>query len=114
SAWSCFTIATMLATTPASLRNCSSCLSPRPVGLFAAAAGDLVTECANACPQPINKFASLAAKRSVIHPALLLDGVARSLRVGLQEGQHGIRRLLILQLCHGARSAKRSFTNTAI
>src|SRR5215831_11977474 len=112
--WSCFTRATMLATTPVTLRNCSSCLSPRPVGLSAPAAGDLVTQCANSSPQPFNKFASLAAKRSVVHPALLLDGVARSLRVGLQEGQHGIRRLLILQQCHGARSTQRSFTNTAI
>jgi len=66
--------------------------------------GGLLTECANSSPQPINKFASLAAKCSVIHPALLLAGVARRFRVGLQEGQHGSRRLRTLPHCHGSRS----------
>jgi hypothetical protein len=57
----------------------------------------LVTECANSSPHPCDKFAALATKPRVINPALLLGGVARSLRVGLQEGQHGIRRLLSLR-----------------
>jgi len=65
-------------------------LPRRPVRLSAAAADSLVTECADSSPQPFNKFASLAAKRSVIHPALLLGGVAWRLRVGLQNGHHGI------------------------
>jgi hypothetical protein len=54
--------------------------------------GNLVTECAYSRLQPFNKFTSLAAKRSLIHPALPCEGVARRLRVGLQEGQHAIRR----------------------
>jgi hypothetical protein len=94
-------------TTPAILRNCSSSLSRRPISL-SAAASSLVAERANSSPQPFNKLASLAAKCGVIDPAPLLSEVARRLRVALQEGQHGIKRQLILQQRFGARSSKRS------
>jgi hypothetical protein len=110
--WSHFTIATMRANDTAILRNCSSCLSRRPVSL-SAAAGSLVAEHANSSPQPFSKLASLAARRSVIHPTLLFNGVARRLRVTLQEGQHGIKWLLILRQRHGARSTKGSPANAA-
>src|SRR5215467_11894829 len=100
-------------TTPDILPDCPIGLPWRPVLLSPAAADDLVTDCANSGPQPFNKFASLAPKRSVIHPALLLGGAARHLRVSLHEGQHGIKRLLIIRQCHKVRSIKASFAKVS-
>jgi hypothetical protein len=79
----------------------------------ATSGGGLVAERANSSSEPCNQFASLAAKRSVIHKALLVAGVARRFRVGLQENQHGLKRLRALQQVHRSLSNARTFTNMA-
>src|SRR5262245_52753037 len=65
-------------------------------------------ECANSSSEPCSQFIALAPKCSVIPAALLIDGVARRLRVGFQDGQHGIKRLLVLWPVHRSHSHARS------
>jgi hypothetical protein len=73
----------------------------------------LVVEYANSSSEPCNQLASLAAKGSVIHRALLIDGIARCFRMRLQEAQHGIECGRVLRQFHRACSNAPAFAQLA-